>query len=283
MVWREKYLNWKSMSKETIETISLNRHHQVGVGTVFNVIRLHQSLNNKPVLSFKGKSGMQYTLVSLLAVIRRGKLDKIIMGFRASCQDQKHWGGKTVLLVIIVGTIVLKACTSITVFIKVAPMWFTKQFYNYWILLSFVFLLFLCVQTHSVSDAAPLLSTEHHLKHLEWKWAFRDFICILAHSQVLQTDINNTERAKLLFCWTDTVRDTKHFPCSITQAGEIGFIPFLSFWEDKKHNMQVWKTKLVISNQPALSCSHVRKAGCRDEGEDLALLDFQQACRMLSE
>lgn len=217
---------------------------------------------------------MQYTLVSLSAVIRRSKLDKIIMGFKASCQDQKHWGGKAVLLVIIVGTIVLKACTSITVFIKVAPMWFTKQFYNYWIPLSSVFRLFLCVQSHSVSDGALLLSTEHHLKHLKWKWAFRDFICILARSQVLQTDINNTERAKLLLCWTDAVRDTKRFPLSITQAEDTGFIPFLSFCEDKKHNMQVWKTKLVVSNQPALSCSQVGKSVMR-----VKILPFWIFCR----
>lgn len=128
---------------------------------------------------------------------------------------------------------------------------------------SFVFsvsTVFMCADPLSVGRRT---ATEHHLKHLKWKWALRDFICILARSQVLQTDINNTERAKLLLCWTDTVRDTKRFPRSITQAEEIGFIPFSSFCEDKKHNMQVWKTKLVDSNQPALSCSQVRKAVMR--------------------
>lgn len=76
-------------------------------------------------------------MVCLLAVIIRSTLDEIITGLRADCQEQMHSGKRNILLEIIVGTIVLKACTSIIAFIKVAPPSDLKRlFHNYWILLS---------------------------------------------------------------------------------------------------------------------------------------------------
>ncbi len=160
------------------------------------------------------------------------RLDKIIIGYKAVCQEQKHWGGKKILLVIIVGTIALKACTSIIAFMKVAPMWFTRLFYNYWILLSSVFRLFVTKWIYT-NQTPQGHTTAIHWAHLKWKWAFLDCICILAHSQALRNDINNAERAELLLCWTDAIRNTKYRPCNVTRAEENGF---LFSWKQRLRN-----------------------------------------------
>lgn len=47
-------------------------------------------------------------MVCGLAEIRRSKLDEIIVGYKAVCQEQKHQGTK-IQSVIIVGTTALKA------------------------------------------------------------------------------------------------------------------------------------------------------------------------------